>query len=534
MAELDAFEESLDTGDDNRPASGKPRSSRRWIIIGTVVVLLVIVGGAGFFFQTRAGKATKNKASQMASQAMTQEEQKAKEAEKKKKNRKIKYEVLYGQLTQSQAADVTRELSYDNIDFNIQQNGKNYGVSVDETRIDEARMSLAIKGVPFGTAQGYQLLDSGQTLGVTEFDKRVRFVRALSGELENAVRNMDAVETCRVQIVLPEQRLFAVTQPPVTAAVMIRKTADGDLTDNVVFSIIQYVSSSVENLQAENVTVVDMVEGKVLSDGIFERIAANQTRTDMPTLDTENLVESGPAPENARPVIPNFDEIQQWYEVKEKYEQSLIARATKQLVGILPVGSFKIAITADLGPLESGEVVDVKRLTTSIVIDNSRDDIFLEADLKSEIFNTVAASIGYVRGRDMILLNRADFALMTPEEKAALAASLKAKDLIRTGLMVAGSLIGLILLVLMGRRMFVGIKASRKRAKVNAFNNDNIEDGLIGKSGSNREADFTSLQSELDKEKRFEPVRNVADTEPEVLAQIMEDWLADAQQVARF
>jgi flagellar biosynthesis/type III secretory pathway M-ring protein FliF/YscJ len=124
MAELDAFEESLDTGDDNRRSSGKPRSSRRWIIIGTVVSLLLIVGVAGFFFQTRAGKATKTKASQMANQAMTQEDEKAKEAEKKKKNRKIKYEVLYPQLTQSQAADVTRELSYDNIDFTIQQNGK--------------------------------------------------------------------------------------------------------------------------------------------------------------------------------------------------------------------------------------------------------------------------------------------------------------------------------------------------------------------------------------------------------------------------
>jgi flagellar biosynthesis/type III secretory pathway M-ring protein FliF/YscJ len=407
---------------------------------------------------------------------------------------------------------------------------------VDGTRIDEARMSLAIKGVPFGTAQGYQLLDSGQTLGVTEFDKRVRFVRALSGELENAIRNMEAIETCRVQVVLPEQRLFAVTQPPVTAAVMIRKTVTGELTDNVIFSIIQYVSSSVENLQPENVTVVDMVEGKVLSDGIFERIAANQTGKDLPTLDTTVSVDSGPDPENARPVIPDFDEIQQWYEVKEKYEKSLIERATKQLVGILPVGSFKIAITADLGPLESGEVVDVKRLTTSIVIDNSRDDIFLEADLKSEIFNTIAASIGYVRGRDMILLNRADFALMTPEEKAALEASLKAKDTIRTGLIFAGSLIGFIVVILMLRRLLLRIKSMRKRAKLREddMTMDNHEGGLIGKSISNRDPDFTSLQSELDKEKRFEPVRNVADTDPEVLAQIMEDWLTDAQQSARF
>ena len=532
MAELDAFEESLETGGDDGRSARRP-SSRRWVIIATVIVLLLVVAVAGFFFQTRMGDATKRKASQLANQAMTQEEEKAKEAEKKKKNRKIKYVVLYPQLTQSQAADVTRELSYDNIDFNVEQNGKNYGISVDETRVDDAKMSLAVKGVPFGTAQGYQLLDSGQTLGVTEFDKRVRFVRALSGELENAIRNMDAVETCRVQVVLPEQRLFAVTQPPVTAAVMIRKTADGELTDSVIFSIIQYVSSAVENLQPENVTVVDMVEGKVLSDGIFERMAANQPQQNNQALDGENTAALGPDPENARPVIPDFDEIQQWYEVKEKYEKALIDRATKQLVGVLPLGSFKIAITADLGPLDSGEVVDVKRLTTSIVIDNSRDDIFLEADLKSEIFNTVAASIGYVRGRDMILLNRADFSLMTPEEKAALEASLKAKDAIRTGLTIAGGLIGVIVGLLVLRRGLLTVRSMRQRSKIKDEQGLNSEGGLIGKTDV-RDTDFTSLQSELDKEKRFEPVRNVADTDPEILAQIMEDWLADAQQAARF
>lgn len=533
MAELDAFEESLETGETPR-SIGRQKQSRRWVLVFGIVTLLLVVAGFGFFYQTQMGDAAKKKAAQIAGQGLSPEEQKAKETEKKKKNRKVKYAVLYSQLTQSQAAEVTRELSYENIDFNVQQNGKNYGISVDEEHIDEAKMSLALKGVPFGTAQGYQLLDGGQTLGVTEFDKRVRFVRALSGELENAIRNMDAVETCRVQVVLPEQRLFAVTQPPVTAAVMVRKREGGELTDSVVFSIIQYVSSAVENLQPENVTVVDMVEGKVLSDGIFERIAAGQAAKKVPELaEGESGVTAEPAPENARPVIPDFDEIQQWYEVKEKYEQALIERATKQLVGVLPVGSFKIAITADLGPLDNGEVVEIKRLTTSIVVDNSRDDIFLEADLKSEIFNTIAASIGYVRGRDMILLNRADFSLMTPEEKAKLEASLKAKSAIRTGLVVAGGLIGCIVAFLILRRLLLLLGTRGKKPSL-VDTKAVKEGGLISKEVSPRETDFASLQLELDKEKRFDPVRQVADTDPEILARIMEDWLADAQPSVRF
>ena len=85
----------------------------------------------------------------------------------------------------------------------------------------------------------------------------------------------DAVETAKVQIVLPEQRLFAVTQPPVTASVLIRRVPDKELNDDIVFSVIQYIANAVENLQPENVSVID-TEGHVLSLGIFERMAARQ------------------------------------------------------------------------------------------------------------------------------------------------------------------------------------------------------------------------------------------------------------------
>lgn len=531
MAELDEFEDGLEHVEE-KPRRGRLQPNRRWFIIGGVLVLLLVVASFGFLFRGRTQKgaiATAADALSISQEDAAQAEKKAKE-EQQKKQKRIKYMVLYPQLNQVQAADVTRELSYEGVDFTIQQNGKNYGISVDDSKLDAARMSLAAKGIPFGMAQGYQLLDGGQTLGVTEFDKRVRFVRALSGELENAIRNMAAVETCRVQVVIPEQRLFAVTQPPVTAAVMIRKTEDGDLTDDVIFSIIQYVASAVENLQPENVTVVDMIEGKVLSEGIFERIAARQAGQAVPSLGTssENAAVLGqPAAENARPVLPDLEDISQWYSVKSEYEKNLIDRATKQLVGVLPVGAFKIAITADLGALSGGEIVDVKRLTTSVVVDNNREDIFLDADLKREIFNTVAASIGYVRGRDLILLNRADFALMSPDEKTKLEASLRQKENLRTVFLFAGTIVALIAFALIIRRIFLFVRARKKTSSLQGVREELSEDGLISKTGT---GDFGTLQVELDKERRFEPVRAVADSDPEILAQIMENWLGEVQQ----
>ena len=63
---------------------------------------------------------------------------------------------------------------------------------------------------------------------------------------------------------------------------------------------------------------------------------------------------------------------------------------------ISPLGSFKIALTAELGPLENGEIVDIKRLTTSIVVDNNREDIMVS------YINRTINDMSYDQMRDVL------------------------------------------------------------------------------------------------------------------------------------
>ncbi len=512
MAEVEEYEDGVDG--DSVPSlprrSGVFSRSRLVGIVGAVVV----AAGAGAVYMMWTPSTPK-----IVDPAVLAEKKKLEDREKAKN---AKYEVLFAQLTADKTADVLRELSRANISFRSLQTGKNYQISVPEERIEEAKMLLASKGVPAGGPVGYELLDSGQTLGVTEFDKRVRYVRAIEGELEKSIKEMEPIENCKVKIVLPEQRLFAVTQPPVTAAILLIPVPGAKITDDIVFSIIQYVANSVENLQPENVTVVDS-RGRNLSDGIFERMAAREAGGPGEYGDagatgpTRNSIEDVASPENARPIVPDYQEVDQWYQVKEKYENTLIERATKQLVGILPLGSFKVALTAELGPLENGEIVNIKRITTSIVVDNNREDIDLNDELKHQIFNTIAASIGYVRGRDVIILNRADFSIMTPEERRKLEAIMSAKKNIKYWLLGASALAAIGLLTT-GISRFI----RRRRNSANA-------EPISLNPGDTRESDFSSLQNEIDSERRFDQVRDVAMADPEILARIMEDWLTTDQ-----
>ena len=135
-------------------------------------------------------------------------------------------------------------------------------------QVYETRLSLAQEGLPRGGSKGFELFDN-TSMGLSEFQQRITYVRAIEGELERTIAQMDAVDTVRVSVVIPEQRLFLEQQKPSTASVLLRLRPGTTLGQNQVKSIIHLVSHSVDGLQPEDVTVVD-TGGRILSDMIAD------------------------------------------------------------------------------------------------------------------------------------------------------------------------------------------------------------------------------------------------------------------------
>jgi type III secretory pathway lipoprotein EscJ len=499
-AEDEEIEEEIEE-EELKPEKSGFFSKKRILIIVGIIVLVALVGGGLFAFKMVSTPKSQN--------GVMSPQQKAEQAKKeaKKKKKKIEYVPLYSEVTPEQATEIIRYLSYMRIAYQTSGSSDAMSVVVDETQLDRAKSQLAIKGIPAGAPKGYSLLDSGQTLGVTEFDKRIRFLRALSGELEKAVMQFEMIETCKVQIVLPEQRLFAVTQPPVTASILIRKRPGVDLTDEVVFSIIQLVSNAVENLQPENVSVIT-TEGKVLSRGIFERMAAKEAGIiveepgveDTDTPSTENMLAFGQA------FVPDFSDIKKWYEIKNAYEIGLTEKAERQITGILPEGSFKIAISADLGPIENGEIVNIERLSASVVINSSNDDVYLDEVLKKQIFSALAGAMGFVKGRDIITINTADFAIKTKPSRVKLFIGKWGKVFS----VVLGVLVGLVLLI-MAKNKFV----SKKDTTVPGFMNDSADE------------DEDDLFQTTSTEDSVIETKNIVNENPDIVAELIEEWLGN-------
>ncbi|MBC7544284.1 MAG: flagellar M-ring protein FliF [Candidatus Sericytochromatia bacterium] len=174
-----------------------------------------------------------------------------------------KYVTVYSKLSSKDVGETVDRLKELNIDYKVIQEGS--AIAIERTKVDEARIALAMKGLPKDGVVGYEIFDKGSFIS-TDFEKRVSLQRAVNGELSRLIRKMDGVQDARVTVVMPEQALFAEQQQPPTAAVMVSFSPGGGFRPENVEAMTHLIASSVQGLKPDNVTVVDQA-GNMLAAG---------------------------------------------------------------------------------------------------------------------------------------------------------------------------------------------------------------------------------------------------------------------------
>jgi flagellar M-ring protein FliF len=165
------------------------------------------------------------------------------------------YTILSSGLDPAQTGKVTAALDQEGIGYELRNNGT--ALAVDKAQVAQARVALAGEGgsMDAGAGAGFELFDK-QKLGATDFQQKVTYQRALEGEIARTIGGVEGVSSPQVQLVMPEDDLFADDATPATAAVMLGNSAD-TLQPGAVRGIAQLVASSVKGLKTENVTITD-------------------------------------------------------------------------------------------------------------------------------------------------------------------------------------------------------------------------------------------------------------------------------------
>lgn len=177
-------------------------------------------------------------------------------------SQKPDYRVLFSNFADKDGGAIVSELEKLNIPYQFAEGGGAILVPADQ--VHQVRLKLAAQGLPKGGNIGFGLLEN-QKFGVSQFVEQVNFQRGLEGELERSIQSISAVQAARIHLAIPKPSVFVREQQSPTASVLLNLHNGRRLDAQQVAAVVHLVASSVPNLSADHVTVVDQ-NGNLISD----------------------------------------------------------------------------------------------------------------------------------------------------------------------------------------------------------------------------------------------------------------------------
>ncbi|WFA07901.1 flagellar basal-body MS-ring/collar protein FliF [Tissierella sp. Yu-01] len=230
-------------------------------------------------------------------------------------NNKINYALLFSNLELQDAGIIVNDLETNGIKYKIENNGRN--ILIDENKVDEYRLQLAMNGMMPESSTGFEIFDDTGMM-VTDEDRQIMYQRALTGELQRSIMSLDAIESAKVHLVMPEKSIFETEEKAASASVIIGIKPSQKVTQDMIRGIVALVSGAVDNLPEENIQVID-TKGNLLSGFLNED-------QDITTMD----------------IMSQYDSI------RNKFEDQIESSLMKLLGNALGKDKVMVSVLADL------------------------------------------------------------------------------------------------------------------------------------------------------------------------------------------
>jgi len=282
------------------------------------------------------------------------------------------------------SAALADKLDQGGIKYRLERGGSEIMVAQED--LAKARVTLAKDGVPGGGRPGLEIFDR-PTWGWNDFTQRVNYRRALEGELERTIGRMKGITRAEVHIAISEQSAFRrPDERPATASVLLATDRSSNPAPEIVQGIQHLVSSSVDGLAMENVSIHDETgrQWSEPNDGSLAGLSAKQLRAQQDVekyleKKAEDLVTQMVGPNNARVQISaniNFDKVERTTQSVDPDKQAI---TTEQKAEIVPgaqggAASSNTAASYDNSKsteVFSGAIGNIRRLTVAVLVNDA-------------------------------------------------------------------------------------------------------------------------------------------------------------------
>jgi len=171
------------------------------------------------------------------------------------------YAVLFEGISAKDSSLIVEQLKKDNVKYVLKNENT---ILVEKENVYSQRIKVASMGLPANSKVGFELFDK-QEFGATDFDQKVKFLRAIEGELAQTIESLKPISEAKVHIALPKESVFVSKQIPPSASVIINMLPNMILTPKQINGVKNLVASSIPKLSKENVTVVNS-DGEALGE----------------------------------------------------------------------------------------------------------------------------------------------------------------------------------------------------------------------------------------------------------------------------
>ena len=165
-----------------------------------------------------------------------------------------KYSLLYDGLRSDEAAKIVEELNAQGVNYRLGPAGDT--ILVPESKVAQTHLAIVSSGVSHSSSDGFELFDTSD-MGLTEFGQKIKYQRALQGELTRTILMLGGIKDARVHISIPEKTVFREAQATPKAAVTLVPNENDMVNVEVVAGIRRLVAAAVPELKPDNIVILD-------------------------------------------------------------------------------------------------------------------------------------------------------------------------------------------------------------------------------------------------------------------------------------
>lgn len=227
-------------------------------------------------------------------------------------SREPDYTPLYAQVSSRDSSEIITALERHGITFKIEQNTGT--ILVPSEQVQMTRLKLASEGLPRESNTINDMFNNNGIFSNSQFMENARYKQGLEAELARTISKFNEIKAARVHLAIPKESAFVRDSQRPSASVFVNVYPGVELKKQTIAAIINLVASSIPNLNASMVTVVDQ-DGQLLNEGGGQSI---------------------------------FTETDRFLDYRQALEQQYAQKIQDILTPIFGIGRVKVKVSADI------------------------------------------------------------------------------------------------------------------------------------------------------------------------------------------